>query len=114
MGADVERCPVCGTMGTYEHHADGWVTCSVCGIEANREAAEALEGRAKRTCVNEFPGSALLKCSECHTLSSTELCGEYEPWAKYCPNCGARVVSDEEQGHMVADAIRRLEKVVKA
>lgn len=35
------------------------------------------------------------------------------PVPNYCPDCGARVVSEEEQGHMVADAIRRLEKAVE-
>lgn len=46
-------------------------------------------------------------------------CGETLPaWvtrypANYCPYCGARVVDEEEQGHMMADAIRKLEKVVE-
>ena len=38
---------------------------------------------------------------------------ENDDCPRYCPNCGARVLSEEEQGHMVADAIRRLEKAVE-
>ena len=119
MGADVERCPVCGTMGTYEHHADGWVTCSVCGIEANREAAQAMEGRAKRmyprqngkstravdealeemgyvrkrTCRMErraWPGDSA-------TLHVCSECGGWtytEDAPRYCAFCGAKVVDE--------------------
>ena len=111
MTDELKPCPVCGTTGTYEHHADGWVTCSACGIEANREAAEVLEGRAERTChwigIEEWKNP--VECSECGVLVVAHVALD----SNYCPNCGARVMSEEEQGHTVADAIRRLERAVE-
>lgn len=50
-----------------------------------------------------------VECSECGVLVVAHVALD----SNYCPNCGARVVSEEEQGHMVADAIRRLEKAVE-
>ena len=40
-------------------------------------------------------------------------CGTHYDGGRYCKHCGARVLTDEEQGHLVADAIRRLEEAAK-
>lgn len=52
-------------------------------------------------------GDFTFRCSECGKGYV-----EYEP-PRYCPHCGAKVMSEEEQGHAIADAIRRLEKAVE-
>lgn len=71
-----------------------------------------------RTCRN-ISSYWFFECSECGASIVADSCGEFSPdvWVEngklnYCPNCGAKVLSEEEQGHMIADAIRRLEKVV--
>lgn len=65
----------------------------------------------ERTCRNELRGG-FFKCSECGlTVSDSEYFALTT--VCYCPSCGARVLSEEEQGHMVADAIRGLEKAVE-
>lgn len=58
----------------------------------------------ERTCTMKQDGMFLV-CSECGVV----LMGN----PRYCSRCGAKVLSEEEQGHMVADAIRRLEKAVE-
>lgn len=39
-------------------------------------------------------------------------CGTHYDDGRYCKHCGARVISEEEIGHTVADAISRLKKVM--
>lgn len=41
---------------------------------------------------DRVPREAEYECSECH--HKTIVHGDYMPWEKYCPNCGARM--DEE------------------
>lgn len=119
---ELKPCPFCGGEASIKIHDffdDTRLYTPKCKCGANivevfhteEEAIAAWNARAERTCRNEL-WSGFFKCSECGLTVSDS---EYFPLAtvRYCPNCGARVLSEEEQGHMVADAIRRLEKVVE-
>lgn len=91
MNDTLKRCPVCNGEGTYEHHADGWATCSKCGMEANSVAAEALEARntsRERTCHNADKTGIVgrFECSECEWIEADE--------PIYCGGCGAKVVEE--------------------
>lgn len=77
-------------------------------LESVEPQLNALGWVKERTCRDQDENESLFVCSECGA-SCQLLVNE----AHYCPNCGARVLSEEEQGHMVADAIRRLEKAVE-
>lgn len=89
--AACDDCQMGGVPATEENMARyGWVKERTCRIETR--VIDGIE--------EDF-------CSAC----GNEVARYYRP--HYCPACGARVVSEEEQGHMVADAIRRLEKAVE-
>lgn len=57
------------------------------------------------------------RCSECScpvTVNEIEPeTGDVISASNYCSNCGARVISEEEIGRMVADSIRRMEEALK-
>lgn len=130
MSEKLKPCPFCGGKARLEaidfdddyptnlSEVIWWVMCTKCGAHTDEystpteaEAIAAWNTRAERTCKMEVfcmhdEGDFTFRCSECGKGYV-----EYEP-PNYCPFCGARVMSEEEQGHMVADAIRRLEKAV--
>lgn len=87
--ADGEYCPECMAYleGEYGHRR----TCRM-------KYDEWLSG-------DEYYPTEVYLCDQC---GNAVLTGK----PNYCPNCGARVISEEEEGHMMADAIRRLEKVL--
>lgn len=105
-------CPFCGGKakwkGYYTGSTPGLVECTGCAACTHggnwEKAKEQWNARAERACTMKQDGMFLV-CSECGTV----LMGN----PRYCSGCGARVLSEEEQGHMVADAIRRLEKAVE-
>lgn len=114
-------CPFCGGKakwkGYYTGSTSGLVECAECAACTRgvnwEEAKERWNARAERTCTMgavAWPGddALLYICSECGGRTYTEDAPEYCAW------CGARVMSEKKQGHMVADAIRRLEKAVEA
>lgn len=80
-------------METFAHHMDRVFYLD--GTESFKAVAHALAGYIDPTChVEPFyagaPGDQLFKCSACHT-----------PWTnpsrvRYCPNCGARRIFDDE------------------
>lgn len=124
-------CPFCGGKakwkGYYTGSTSGLVECAECAACTRgvnwEDAKERWNARAERTCTMEkkksgyFTGLICSKCG-CTSFYMYDDPGEHGmfiglPFPEYCYNCGARVVSEEEQGHMVADAIRRLEKAVE-
>lgn len=122
MSEKLKPCPFCGGEAEmqpwkYNWKLDGFIydiVCLHCGCsfkasycETKEEAIAKWNARAERTCMNmDHPASLAFKCSACGR-------GSDDFGFRYCPWCGARVLSEEEQGHMVADAIRRLEKAVE-
>ena len=115
MNEKLKRCPVCGCKGTYERHEDGWATCSNCGMEANKEAADVLEeicthrfeaqpDEAERTCRDiGDKDTGWFKCSHCGASLSADCIDGFTPdihikvnedYAKvrYCPYCRTKVV----------------------
>ena len=104
--SELKPCPFCGGEAHVmaQHWDDGshvwWVECRACGAEGKRcddglEAIDAWNMRDERTCecVPEYQKSpidgktiVLHRCSACHWLM--------RPHMDYCPNCGAKVVSE--------------------
>ena len=119
-------CAACTRGGNWDEAKERWnarwdyygdvIECYECPIGGKEAAQRSVEENIKaqgyvkeRTCRNIETNRYFFECSEC----GDHWC-DYEPDTfHYCPNCGARVLSEEEQGHQVADAIRRLEKVVE-
>ena len=98
---DLKPCPFCGgEANTVLKGSDDWhIECHDCasrsGIYGIRESAiAAWNTRAERTCRREpaeiEDGLTAYFCSACDGLMY-----EDEP---YCPNCGARVVSEDNNG----------------
>lgn len=112
MADELRPCPFCGgeSVIRYSQYGPCWYGwCNECETRSKcymteAEAVMAWNTRTERTCEMKQEGMFLV-CSECGVV----LMGN----PRYCSRCGARVLSEEEQGHMVADAIRRLEKAVK-
>ena len=115
MADELKPCPFCGGEASIRIHDyyDGvrlFMPKCKCGagivavFRTEEEAVAAWNTRAERTCHMKQDGMFLV-CSECGVV----LMGN----PRYCSRCGARVLSEEEQGHLVADAIRRLEKAVE-
>ncbi len=139
MSKTLKPCPFCGGEAEVRYSELSWkfvVRCTDCGAMGRQWFAgkfgeecaidswnnRAGNNRARHTCRNT--SDWVFECSVCGAETVADSCGEFSPdvrvivdgeecEVKFCPNCGARVVSEEEQGHMVADAIRRLEKVVE-
>lgn len=101
----LELCPFCGGEAVKLTSIDGFTSigCLNCNpfygvmIQATTEAEAiaAWNSRAERTCecVAEYAESpidgkkiVLHRCSACHELM--------RPHMRYCPNCGAKVVSE--------------------
>lgn len=129
---ELKPCPVCGKTDGLQIHqyivldrrepSAVAVECGHCGIGGPYEityeqAIREWNSMAERTChlvrhgsLADMPSFICWSCSECgFGLHHSE----YDAQFLYCPHCGAKVVSDEEQLHVFADSIRRLEKVEK-
>lgn len=106
MSEELKPCPFCGgepfmvgaEIDGREHYI---VKCTACHstsgvMQMNRsKAAEAWNRRAERTCHlgnhGGLPGRAdLLACDECGGVTY-----DMYPHPRYCPNCGAKVVSGD-------------------
>lgn len=119
MSEKLKPCPFCGGNAAVAQNTsvflDYRVYCKRCGAETGMyttaiKAVRCWNNREEQTCRMKRDTFGEWRCLACgETISSWS-----DSWApNYCPNCGARVLSEEEQGHMVADAIRRLEKAVE-
>lgn len=126
MSEKLKPCPFCGgeaSIKIHDYFDDTRLYTPKCKCGAGivevfyteEEAIAAWNTRYERTCQmayyepcsgDEYYPTECYTCSECN---NTVFTGK----PRFCPNCGARVLSEEEQGHMVADAIRRLEKAVE-
>lgn len=133
-------CAACTRGGNWKEAKEHWnarwdyygdtIECYECAIGGKEAAQRSVEENIRaqgyvkeRTCrnVSEWHEVDEFVCSECgikltdwvEVIEDEEQAFRFEYAFKYCPSCGARVVSEEEQGHMVADAIRRLEKAVE-
>ena len=127
MSEKLKPCPFCGGEAEmrpwkYNGHDRYDFFCGHCGCsfiagtcETKEEAIAKWNTRTERTCHHAVTERGEACCSAC---------GQPDEWwlfddLNYCPNCGARVLSEEEQGqirrleNIVADATRRLEKAVE-
>ena len=94
---ELKPCPFCGgeaDIVVYGATGEHTIECLTCGAEGateydKAEAIEAWNTRAERTCSRVVIDGWLWNCSECGYRSDT---GHLY---NYCPNCGARVVSDD-------------------
>ena len=107
---ELKPCPFCG--GEAEHYEDGYmqhyVVCTrrgcyarSFGFESEAEAIDAWNTRAVDACKNigdlSHGVSDIFECSECgYGYSDIYLNDEdrYQFVPNYCPNCGAKVVSE--------------------
>lgn len=91
-------CPHCGSddvgpitfKGCNGDVWDEFIACGGCGATA--ETVEAWNSRAERTCHDaSVDSSTQFYCSECECTVDVPLL-----WGtvNYCPNCGAKVVSE--------------------
>ena len=107
---ELKPCPCCGSSnGLYvlqeDEYGEWSVFCDMCKTSLHNEnhcetrddAVSAWNRRAERTCRMEYneewSGDELYptecyNCSECHHMTSDGM-------PSYCPNCGAKVVSDD-------------------
>ena len=87
-------CPFCGgEAGIYEEIPGGYIIqchecCGQIGIMTKQRVIAAWNSRAERTCKRVVRDGWLWDCSICGYRSGT---GHLY---NYCPNCGARVVSE--------------------
>lgn len=99
----VKPCPFCGSAyaDVYRYGKIYTIICGNCNAcigncESKAEAVKAWSTRTERTCrnVHDLPKDGTFwpaphfKCSEC---GCTHVSLEY---VFYCPNCGAKVVSE--------------------
>ena len=114
MSVELKPCPFCGgeaLLGLrfpgdypFRPYERRWATvsCGRCAARVTRagldgteegaakDAAEAWNTRAERTCHDiggEAPFTALFRCSECLTM-------DFGGTPFYCRNCGAKVVEE--------------------
>lgn len=95
-------CPFCGGEAhTYKNNLwhvaceqalCGCVTMSAFITEA--EAIDAWNTRAERTCRNVDEEYPYFECSECGCHAVVGYRGSGAGLPNYCPNCGAKVVSE--------------------
>ena len=109
MGSELKPCPFCG--GGQNSHED-WCFILMCLVNEEQaifgnkrlftedDLSNAWNTRAERTCKNIGnpydgpPDYEQFGCSECGWKGSVDV-NEFVDWnARYCPNCGARVVGD--------------------
>ena len=101
MSYELKPCPFCGgepVVCGYPDEFMVYVKCSKCGamsglVQATEEkAAENWNRRHERTCRNEATGpEVIFDCSECLASFVNE---PIDGGWSYCPNCGAKVVSE--------------------
>lgn len=109
---ELKPCPFCGGEANLVEDPHNWVWSIGCSNDkclgfsglgwtytSEREAAEAWNTRAERTCraiphdnlnESEGMGDAWEVCSECGALLAVITDNQTTP--NYCPNCGAKVV----------------------
>lgn len=111
---ELEPCPFCGGSAKERAaFASGstdkvgvYVECEGCGAwsktewgeEAEKKAADAWNARSERTCT-DVEGGDFFRCSAC----GCEVMRVADGWKplymgeiNHCPNCGAKVVSDDQ------------------
>ena len=97
-------CPFCGGSNLAEGFHSPFVICEDCGAFGpgsaditHEEAVNKWNTRAERMCEcvaeyaeSPFDGKTIVlhRCSACHELM--------RPHMRYCPNCGAKVIEEEE------------------
>lgn len=103
---DLLPCPFCGGEAHISVSSDGYgIECAndrcldmmLDQLPSEAEAIAAWNTRAERTChnMNKHGYSLRLECSACGYGSITTECRERKDKPQnYCPNCGARVISD--------------------
>lgn len=93
---ELKPCPFCGGEARYTEKSRfhiGWVYCPGCGAASGyynteAEAIAAWNTRAEQTCHTER--SDCFECSECAFFDAYAAPSDFN----YCPNCGAKVVSE--------------------
>ena len=113
MNIELKPCPFCGGEANLVEDPHNWVWSIGCSNDkclgfsglgwtytSEREAAEAWNTRAERTCYNDSlkRGEGVFVCSECGAyldiadMNEEDMDVFYEPF--FCPNCGAKVVDE--------------------
>lgn len=110
MTNELKPCPFCGSeakLFTARGKCNQIVRCLECNVspgyrQTKKEAIEAWNTRAERTCHNKSrfaPGGTRFICSACDFGSDWDMWNEdygvpMDFWFDYCPICGAKVVEE--------------------